>query len=152
MKHYFNYELAEKLCDKVSGSGLGTRPRILGTFGLKYVQIQWEFHLMDQDGYYDGYWGFTSKIPRDDPLEFTITGRRGNPRRGSALDVKDYLYDIFAAGIEETLREAGISWELVNEKIYPEDSDYIPNLPFAQEHGYHFGRAHYVYAGELPEG
>jgi hypothetical protein len=151
MKHYFNYELAEKLCDKVHGSGLDTSPRILDTFALKYVQILWEFHLMDEDGYYDGYWDFTLKIPRDNPQAFTITGRSNNHRRKSTYGIKDYLYDIFAQLMDETLQEAGISWELVNEKIYPGDKDYDPNVPFAQEHGYHFGRAHYEYAGELQE-
>jgi hypothetical protein len=123
----------------------------LDTFGLKYVQIRWEFHLIGNNGYFDGCWGFTLKIPRDNPQEFKITGRSNNHRRRSAYGVKDYLNDLFAGLMNETLREAGISWELVSERIYPGDKDYNQNVPFAQEHGYHFGRAHYEYAGELPE-
>jgi hypothetical protein len=135
----------------VDGRGLDTYPRILDACGAKRIRIRWEYHLMDSNGYYDGYWGFTLKIPVDNPKEFKITGRSNNHRRNSTFGVKDYLEDVFSEGIDEVLREAGISCELVGGKIYPGDKDYNPSIPFAQEHGYHFGRAHYEYAGELQE-
>jgi hypothetical protein len=151
MKHYFNCALAKKLCDKAHGSGLGTEPVISDMSDGRRIQIAWEFHLMDSQGFYAGYWRFTVKIPRDNPMEFTLNGRAGNPQGEYASGIKEYLGDIFAECLPEILREAGISCELVNEKIYPGDSDYRPDLPFAQEHGYHFGRAHYEYSGELAE-
>jgi hypothetical protein len=152
MKHYFNYDLAEKLCKKAHGSGLDTEPCILDAYAMRYVQITWEFHLMDELGFYDGYWRFVLKIPRDNPMEFTLNGRSGNPRSRSARGIKEYLEDIFAELIPEILQEGGVSFDLVNEKIYPGDPDYNANMPFAQEHGYHYGRAaRYEYSGELQE-
>jgi hypothetical protein len=152
MKHYFNYELVKKLCDRVHGSGLDTMPVIDTISNAHRIQIVWEYHLMDEQGCYCGYWRFIVKIPVDDPMEFTLNGRAGNPRRESACGIKEYLGDAFAGCMPEILREGGIPCELVNEKIYPGDPDYKPDIPFAQEHGYHFGRAHYEYSGGLTEG
>jgi hypothetical protein len=152
MKHYFDYELAEKLCDKAHGCGLDTKPTIKNMSDGRRIQITWEFHLMDAQGFYCGYWRFIVKIPRDNPMEFTLNGRAGNPQVESAYGIKEYLGDMFNELIAEVLQEAEISCDLVNEKIYPGDPDYKPNIPFAQEHGYHYGRAHYEYAGELAEG
>jgi hypothetical protein len=151
MKHCFNYSLAEKLCDKASGSGLDTKPKILYALGSKYVLISWEFHLMNQHGYYDGYWAFTLKIPEANPMNFVIRGKRGNPRKESAYGIKDYLYGLFHELVSEVIGEAGISFDLVSEKVYPGDPDYNPDIPFAKENGYHYGRMHYEYAGELQE-
>jgi hypothetical protein len=106
---------------------------------------------MDDRGFYDGYWRFVLKIPRADPMEFWLNGRAGNPNRKSAYGIKEYLGDMFADVMPEILRENGISWELVNEKIYPGDHDYNPDVAFAKENGYHYGRAHYEYTGELRE-
>jgi hypothetical protein len=149
MKHYFNYELVKKLCDKVKGSGLDTKPVLDVMADGRKIQITWEYHLMDEDGYYCGYWRFIIKIPVDDPMGFTLNGRAGNPQGKSAYGIKEYLGDTFTECMPEILREGGISCELVNEKIYPGDSDYRPDMPFAKEHGYHYGRAHYEYSGEL---
>jgi hypothetical protein len=148
MRRYFNGELAKRLCDKAHGAGLDTNPRIKNDFSMECTFIQWEFHLMDDRGFYDGYWEFSLKIPWNDPHGFALAGKRGNSRRKSTYGIKDYLCDRFAEIMDETLRESGVSWELKNERIYPGDPDYIPDLPFAREHGYHFGRAHYEYAGD----
>jgi hypothetical protein len=149
MKHYFNYDLAVKVCDKAAGSGLNNKPDIYDRKNC--VCVEWDYCLMNSNGYYDGYWNFTLKIPKADPMAFVVAGKRGNPRTSAAYDLKDYLAQLFDEVTAETLQEAGISWELVNEKIYPGDKEYNPDIPFAQEHGYHFGRAHYEYAGDLQE-
>jgi hypothetical protein len=151
MKHYFNYELAKKLCGWVHGPRLDTIPVIDVIADGRKIQITWEYHLMDEHGYYCGYWRFIVKIPVDNPMGFTLNGRAGNPRRSYTEDTKEYLGDMFAEFIPEILREAGIGCELVNEKIYPGDPDYRADMPFAKEHGYHFGRAHYEYSGILAE-
>jgi hypothetical protein len=106
---------------------------------------------MNEIGLYDGYWRFILKIPRDDPMGFWLNGRAGNPNRESAHNIKEYLGDVFAGAMSEILRENGISYECVSEKIYPGDHDYNPDMPFAKENGYHFGRTHYEYAGESQE-
>jgi hypothetical protein len=152
MKHYFSCALAKKLCGKAHGSGLNTEPVISDMPDGRRVQIAWDYHLMDEDGYYCGYWRFIVKIPMDRPMEFTLNGRAGNPQGKSAYGIKAFLGAMFNGLLAEVLQEAGISWELVNDKIYPEDPDYNPSLPWAQEHGYHYGRAHYEYSGELAEG
>jgi hypothetical protein len=149
MKRYFNYALAEKLCNKASGSGLDTKPCIY--LGSKYVLVSWEYHLMNQHGYYDGYWAFTLKIPVVSPMDFAIRGKRGNPRKESAGGIKDYLYDLFNELVSEAIDEAGIAFDLVSEKIYPGDPGYNPDTPFAKINGYHFGRSHYEYSGTLQE-
>jgi hypothetical protein len=148
VKHYFNCGLAEKLCDKAHGAGLDTEPVINDMPDGRRIQITWEYHLLNEGGYYHGYWRFIIKIPRDNPMEFTLNGRAGNPQVKAAYGIKEYLGDMFNELIAETLQEAGILFELVNEKIYPGDPDYEPDIPFAQEHGYHFGRAHYEYSGK----
>jgi hypothetical protein len=150
MKHYFNYELAKKLCDKAGGSGLDSVPDVYDK--KSHIRVEWDYHLMNSNGYYEGYWNFILKIPRNNPMAFVLTGTRGNPRKVSAYDLKDYLCQLFDEVISEVLEGAGIGMDFVNEKIYPGDPDYNPNIPFAQEHGYHFGRAHYEYTGELKEG
>jgi hypothetical protein len=151
MKHYFNYALAAKLCEKARGSGLDTEPAILDTYAMRYVQIAWEFHLMNDNGFYDGYWRFTLKIPRDNPMEFRLNGRVRNPRTKSAYGIKEYLGDMFAELMPEILQESGIFFDLVSDKIFPGDLGYNANMPLAKEHGYHYGRAHYEYFGELQE-
>jgi hypothetical protein len=152
MKHFFNHKLAEKLCDKTHGSGLDTEPKILDDSSLRYIQVTWEFHLLDEFGFYDGYWRFILKIPRDNPMGFTLNGRgAGNPRTKSAYGIKEYLTDAFAERMSEILREGGVSFELAYEKIYPGDPDYDADIPFAREHGYHYGRARYEYAGDPQE-
>jgi hypothetical protein len=151
MKRYFNYALAEKLCDKASGAGLDTAPRI--TESSQRIQVVWEYHLMDDNGFYDGYWGFRLTIPGDDPMSFRITGRAGNHERKSAYGIKEDLGDMFAVLMPVVLEENGIRLEPVREKIYPGDSGYNPALLFATEHGYHYGRELYwEYSGELREG
>jgi hypothetical protein len=149
MKIYFNSYLAEKLCDRASGSGLDTKPHY--AISSKSVIVLWDYHLLNQHGYYDGYWAFTLKIPKASPMDFVIRGKRGNPRKESAYGVKDYLYDLFNELVSEVIDEAGIGFNLVSEKIYPGDKDYNPNIPFAKTNGYHYGRAHYEYSGTLQE-
>ncbi|GHT57871.1 hypothetical protein FACS1894109_10920 [Spirochaetia bacterium] len=147
MKRYFNYTMAEKLCDMLSGSGLDSKPEILDDSCHKYVLITWDYHLMNERGYYDGYWYFTVRIPRESPMDFKVYGKRGNPRTVSACDTKEYLEQIIDIQLSEVLKDSGVKYSLVSEKIYPGDKDFNPEIQFAAEHGYHFGRAHYVYEG-----
>jgi hypothetical protein len=150
MKHCFNYTLAKKLCDWVYGSGLDTEPAIENMPDGRRIKIAWEYHLMNDQGYYCGYWRFILKIPIDNPMGFTLNGRAGNPQGKSACGIKEFLGDIFAGIMPEILQEGGIACELVQEKVYPGDPGYNPDLLFAREHGYHFGgNTEYRYSGEL---
>jgi hypothetical protein len=106
MARRFNMEMAHKLCDDVHGSGLDTEPRIAQSD--RNITIRWDFHLMDDYGFYCGYWRFIVWIPKADPLGFRITGRRGNPRGRAAYGLKDYLEEVFAEAVAKVLDEDAV--------------------------------------------
>jgi hypothetical protein len=62
---------------------------------------------MDDQGFYCGYWRFALTIPKSDPMEFRLTGRRGNPRGAAAFRMKEYLEERFADAVAETLAGGG---------------------------------------------
>jgi hypothetical protein len=102
-------EMAHKLCHNIHGSGLDGEPYIRQS--RRNVVIYWDFHMMDNQGFYCGYWKFTVWIPKDNPISFRFTGTRGNSRCITALGLQDYLECIFAEAVRETLGTAGIEYE-----------------------------------------
>jgi hypothetical protein len=66
---------------------------------------------LSEHGYYCGYWRFTVWIPKADPLEFRLAGRRGNPRTAAAYGLKDYLEERFADAMGEVLGGAAATAE-----------------------------------------
>jgi hypothetical protein len=149
MRRYFNRSLAERLCDKAHGSGLDAEPSFNET--RRSVRIAWAFHLMDDQGYYDGWWRFVVRIPVADPLTFTIAGRAGNPRRASAYNIRSDLSDRLYDAMCGTLEEAGIESWPIWDKLYPGDPGFNPESPSAKLHGWRYGKARYIYSGELAE-
>jgi hypothetical protein len=114
MKQVFNMAMARVLCDAVRGSGLDSEPWIAQS--KRGIVIGWDFHLMDDQGYYRGYWRFIVRIPKTDPLEFHLTGRRGNTRSALAYDLKGYLEERFADAITSVLGSAAVVAELCDGK------------------------------------
>jgi hypothetical protein len=146
MENYLSEDIIKNVVDICHGSGLDTTPVIVER--KKSWLLQWEYHLMNNAGYYDGWWGFTVLFPKDDPMEFKLRGRRGNPRRASAWGVDEYVGEQVCRALEEALKESGVSFEMESDKVFPGDPGYKPDLLFAREHGYHFGRSHYEYKKE----
>jgi hypothetical protein len=97
MAKVFTEAMAHELCQDVHGSGLDGEPFIRES--RKNVVIHWSYHMMDDGGYYCGYWRFVVWIPKAHPQEFRLTGRRGNPKCASAYGLKDYLEDVFVEAI-----------------------------------------------------
>jgi hypothetical protein len=95
----FTVEQAQELCDSVHGSGLDSDPRItdLG----RNVRVCWEYHLMNDDGFYCGWWHFTMVIPKANPLGFRLVGHRGNPRGAPADGIREYLDEMFHMALEK---------------------------------------------------
>jgi hypothetical protein len=105
----FNKRRAAALCNEVSGSGLNSKPEIRA--GKSVITVYWDFNLMNQHGYYIGYWHFKVVIPKADPLNFKLYGRRGNTRCLEAHDMKDYLGEMFDSAMCGLLGKFGISHE-----------------------------------------
>jgi len=99
----FNEDMAVALCESVHGSGLDTDPTIV--LSRRFITIHWDFHLMNDTGYYVGYWRFKVVIPRVEPEDFKLYGKRGNPRGQEAAGIKDYLSDVFYYAITELLKQ-----------------------------------------------
>jgi hypothetical protein len=112
MKRLFNMTMARELCDSAHGSGLDTTPYI--TQSKSNVLIDWDFHMMDNQGYYCGYWRFVVWIPKANPLKFRLTGRKGNTRSAAAYDLKYHLEERIGDAMDGVLDRAGVVAEFVN--------------------------------------
>jgi hypothetical protein len=66
---------------------------------------------MHDNGHYIGYWNFKIVIPRKDPMNFKLYGKRGNTRCMAAYNIKDYLEDTFNQAMLELFGEFGRSAE-----------------------------------------
>jgi hypothetical protein len=87
----------DRIIYKVHGGGLDTKPTVM--VSKNRYTIKWEWHLMTDNGFYDGYWFFKVHIPINDPMDFTLRGVKGNTRRNSTIGVKDYLVELFIEAI-----------------------------------------------------
>lgn len=74
-----------------SGSGIDCGCKIdHKNSGIKKVVITFDYHFMNEDGYYDGWGSFKlTVLPRlDGNIDMKISGKDRN-------QVKDYFYDLF---------------------------------------------------------
>jgi hypothetical protein len=97
----FSVELAHGLCNRVHGSGLDCDPEI--TESRRNVVVRWAFHMMDDNGFYRGWWRFTVFVPKNNPFGFRVVGRRGNARIEAACGMKEHLEETLYMGMEEEL-------------------------------------------------
>jgi hypothetical protein len=110
MRQVFNMAMARSLCAAAHGSGLDTEPSIGQS--RRNTVIKWAFHMMGEHGFYRGYWRFLVRTLKADPLEFRLTGMRGNTRAAVAYGLKDYLEERFANALGMALGNAAITAEL----------------------------------------
>ena len=80
------------------GSGIDADNTVdLGKSTGERVVIHTSFHHMDENGYYDGWTEHTLTItPSFSGINIKISGRNRN-------DIKDYLVELFAYALEDTL-------------------------------------------------
>ena len=88
------YEEIKNRIETLSGSGFDSKWDI--TDKGRYVKCFSEWHLMNEDGYYIGYYGFTVIIPKKNPIDFRLYGWKDNKRIFIRYGIWDYLKECIA--------------------------------------------------------
>jgi hypothetical protein len=71
----------------------------------RYVKAQTDWHLLGNEGYYLGYYGFTVIIPKNKPLCFKLYGLGHNKRILERHDVLSYIDDSLFWALKEIVKE-----------------------------------------------
>jgi hypothetical protein len=93
------YTIAQALADYCCGGGFD------GKWLFKdqgsYVLAVADWRLMDQDGFYVGYYGFKVVIPKKEPAEFRLYGMHHNKRVLERYGVWEYLDQVIYGALTE---------------------------------------------------
>jgi hypothetical protein len=93
MKNYNSFKLALNIANSVHGSGIDS-DWILSSNGKK-VYLNNSYHVMNDDGYYDGYMDFKITIYKGRITRINFVGLSSYHRYRYADLIMDYLNDLF---------------------------------------------------------